>query len=81
MIEQLGWETLEERRAKYRLCMLYKVVNGLVAVPACAYLQEAKPLSSHNHLATYTQQQARTQYYQYSTSPEQSLSGITCQKP
>ncbi len=54
MIEQLGWATLEERRAKYLLCMFYKVVNGLVAIPAGAYLQEAKPLPSHNHLATYT---------------------------
>ncbi len=34
MIEQLRWETLEERRAKYRLCMFYKVVKGLVAIPA-----------------------------------------------
>ncbi len=49
--------------------MFYKVVSGLVAIPAGAYLQEAKPLPSHNHLATYTQQQARTQYYQYSYFP------------
>ncbi len=69
IIEQLGWETLEERRAKYRLCMLYKVVNGLVVIPTGAYLQEAKPLPSHNQLATYTQQQTRTQYYQYSYFP------------
>ncbi len=69
MIEQLGWDTLEERRAKYLLCMFYKVVNGLLDIPAGAYLQEAKPLPSHNHLATYIQQQARTQYYQYSYFP------------
>ncbi len=50
-------------------CMFYKVVNSLVAIPAGAYLQEAKPLPSHNHLATCTQQQARTQYYQYSHFP------------
>ncbi len=60
MIEQLGCEILEERRAKYQLCIFYKVANSLVAIPTSAYLQEAKPLPNHNHLATYTQQQART---------------------
>ncbi len=54
MIEQLEWDTLEERRGKYRLCMFYKVINGLVAIPTGVYLQEAKPLHIHNHLATYT---------------------------
>ncbi len=71
MIEQVGWETLEERRAKYRLSMFYKVINSPVAILAGAHLQEAKPLPSHNHLATNIQQARtrRTQYYQYSYFP------------
>ncbi len=48
--------------------MFYKVVNGLVAIPAGAYLQESKPLPINNHPATY-KQQARTQYYQYRHYP------------
>ena len=33
IIENLGWRTLEQRRADARLCLFYKVVHGLVAVP------------------------------------------------
>ena len=29
----LGWDTLEERRAQARLCMLYKIKHNLVAIP------------------------------------------------
>ena len=29
---QLNWQTLEERRSVARLCLFYKIVNGLVAV-------------------------------------------------
>ncbi len=32
MLNELGWPSLEERREKHRLIMLYKIRNGLVAV-------------------------------------------------
>ena len=33
MVKELGWETLETRRKKSSVTLLYKVVNCLVAVP------------------------------------------------
>ncbi|MEW8548727.1 MAG: reverse transcriptase family protein, partial [Candidatus Thiodiazotropha sp.] len=33
LLQQLGWQTLEERRNVARLCLFYKIVNGIVAVP------------------------------------------------
>jgi hypothetical protein len=30
MVESLKWEKLEERRKSNRLCMLYKIKNGLI---------------------------------------------------
>ncbi len=33
LIEELGWDSLQERRKNARLCMLYKAANGVVALP------------------------------------------------
>ena len=34
MVQQLQWETLQVRRVKIRLVLLYKIQQGLVAIPA-----------------------------------------------
>ncbi len=34
MLQDLGWKTLQDRRRDEQMIMLYKVVNGLVAIPA-----------------------------------------------
>ena len=38
MVSQLGWKPLAERRREHRLFMLYKIINGLVAMPADTHL-------------------------------------------
>jgi len=38
MIQQLGWNTLQERRNQARVIMMYRIVNGLIAIPASLYL-------------------------------------------
>ena len=38
MVSQLGWKPLEERSREHRLSLLYKIINGLVAIPADAHL-------------------------------------------
>ena len=38
LLHELDWQTLEERRSVARLCLFYKVVNGLVAVPLPDYI-------------------------------------------
>jgi hypothetical protein len=32
MLEELKWPTLEERRKRARLILMYKIVNGLVKI-------------------------------------------------
>ena len=34
MLEELKWPTLEERRQRLRLVLMYKIVNGLVKIDA-----------------------------------------------
>ena len=34
MVSQLGWKTLTDKRQEHRLSLLYKIINGLVAIPA-----------------------------------------------
>ena len=33
MLNELSWESLARRRERARLCMMYKVVHGLVDIP------------------------------------------------
>ena len=39
MVESLKWEKLEERRKSNRLCMLYKIKNGLIDIDSHQYIQ------------------------------------------
>ena len=38
MLGELGWRSLEDRRTDARLCLFYKIVHGLVAVPMPPYV-------------------------------------------
>ena len=38
MVSKLGWKPLAERRREHRLSLLYKIINGLVAIPADTHL-------------------------------------------
>jgi hypothetical protein len=39
MVESLKWEKLEERRKSNRLCILYKIKNGLIDIDSHQYIQ------------------------------------------
>ena len=41
MLEHLEWESLESRRVKCQLTMLFKIINDLVDIPPDQYLTEA----------------------------------------
>ena len=69
MLNQLGWRTLEQRRADARLCLFYKIVYGLVAVPLPNYIQPTHRISRYCHSMTYRQIQTSTNYYKYSFFP------------
>ena len=43
MITQLGWNSLEERRRRNRLVMLYKIKHSLVGIDHESYLRNTDP--------------------------------------
>ena len=66
---QLNWQTLEERRSVARLCLFYKIVNGLVAVPLPDYMQPTHRISRYCHSMTFCQINTGKDYYKYSFFP------------
>ena len=38
MLQTLGWRSLSDRRNDAKLCMIYKIANSLVGIPAKTYL-------------------------------------------
>ena len=45
ILEELKWPTLEERRRKARLVLMYKIVNGLVKIDATDWLIKPSRIS------------------------------------
>ncbi|XP_052212121.1 uncharacterized protein LOC127831167 [Dreissena polymorpha] len=68
MIEHLGWETLESRRTKAQLTMLYKIINDLVDIPANQYLVQA-PSRPKDHNKKYHQPSTSTSCHKNSFFP------------
>ena len=53
MLQKLQWTTLEERRKKARLTLLYKVANGEVKIAAGNKLLLHDRLSRHNNAHSF----------------------------
>lgn len=49
MISKLGWRSLLQRRADNRLFMLYKIVNGIVAIDFSNKLVPVNRITRHSH--------------------------------
>ena len=69
MINKIGWRTLEQRRADGRLCLFYKIVYGLVAVPLPDHVQYSHRISRYCHSMTFRQVYNSRDYYKYSFYP------------
>ena len=69
IVQDLGWHTLDQRWADARLCLFYKIVHGLVAVPLPDYIQYSNRVSRYCHSMTFRQVSTSTEYYKYSFSP------------
>ena len=69
MIENLGWRTLEQRRSDARLCLFYRIVYGLVAVPIPDYIQPKTWTSKNCHSMTFRQIHTHRNFYKYSFFP------------
>ena len=50
LLRKLGWPTLQdqERRQRLRLCMMYKICTGLIAVPPSRLQQPARTTRGHS---------------------------------
>jgi len=68
MLQKLQWDSLEQRRARSRVLMLYRIRNGLVAIPALVHLQ---PVVAHTRGSEtrYRQIQCRTNTYSQTFFP------------
>lgn len=69
MLQVLGWEALQERRAKLKLCMTYKIVHNIVAIPHYQYFQPAHhsdQRTRQNHPHCFFKPYASTNYYRHS---------------
>ena len=66
MLDQLSWRTLEQRRADARLCLFYKMIHGIVAVPLPDYVQPTHRVSRYCHSMTFCQIHTNRNYYKYS---------------
>ena len=68
-VDKLGWRTLELRRADARLCLFFKIVYGLIALPLPEYIEPSNRISRYCHSMTFRQLQTSTNYYKYSFFP------------
>ena len=55
MLEHLEWETLESRRAKHQLTMLFKIIHCIVDIPASDYLSPAFSRTRCQHSLKFRQ--------------------------
>lgn len=69
MIEELGWRSLEQRRADGRLILFYKIVHGLVAVNLSSQLIPVTRLTRHLHPMAFLLPSESKEYIQMSFLP------------
>ena len=69
IVNDLGWRTLEQRRADAGLCFFFKMVYGLVAVPLPEYIEQFNRISRYCHTMTFRQLHTSKDYYKHSFFP------------
>ncbi|MEW8542121.1 MAG: reverse transcriptase domain-containing protein, partial [Candidatus Thiodiazotropha sp.] len=69
MLQDLNWESLESRRTKMQLTMLYKIINDLVDIPPSAYLTPASTRTRAHHSKKLRQYSTRTDAFKFSFFP------------
>ena len=65
IIQDLGWQSLQQRRSDIKLAMVYRITHGLVDIPASAYFHPVTS-STRGHSLRYFQQYCRTKVYLHS---------------
>ena len=69
MVEKLGWQSLQQRRATSRVIMFYKIVYQLVAVEMPPYYSHPTRTSARHHSLYFSQISTTKDYYKFSFFP------------
>ena len=69
MLDALQWESLESRRTKIQLTLLFKIINDLVDIRADDYLASSTGRTRQSHYMKYRQISTRTDSYKFSFFP------------
>ena len=69
MLDHLSWETLESRRTKAQLTMLFKITNNLVDIQADQHLIPTQGNTRSCHSMKFRQPSTSTSYYRNSFFP------------
>ena len=67
MLAELGWDTLEERRNKSRVTMLFKIIHAQVAIPSAKLIPTTK--STRGNPMKFRKISTRTNYHKFSFFP------------
>ena len=68
MLEQFKWKSLEQRRSQAKVVMMYRIVNGLIAIPLHNYLSYSTS-TTRGHSLKLMVPYARLDVYKYSFFP------------
>ena len=69
MLYELGWTSLQTRRQTLRLCMMYKIHKGLIAMDAQEFMTPLQRRSRHVNSNAYKIPRSKTDYHMYSFFP------------
>ena len=75
MLDHLQLESLESRRIKCQLTMMFKIVHDLVDIPPEKYFTSASTRTRSEHQQKFRQIQTSTKYYKNSFFPRTFVTG------
>ena len=73
LLNNLGWESLADRRRRARLLFMYKIRNGLVDVDGDRYLKPLTRHTRHSNSQGFITLQSRIDAYKYSFFPRTAI--------
>ena len=69
MLDELGWDTLQERRQQAKATMFYRIVYGLVCVPSSPFLIPTLVSTTRGHDMKFLVPQSSVNAHKYSFFP------------
>ena len=69
MLFELGWRSLADRRIDARMILLYKIINGYVAIQLPSYFERPTRYTRHMHPLAFRQIHTGVKYEQKSFYP------------